>query len=104
MIKITNGGLKAAVTAAVALIVAAIMIDWKSSSVKAVTTELLWKMSAIFTLITSWLGDSAHIGMTYLNERAGAVGAICTIIGLVFNVYYMHKASKKPKEFTEGEN
>jgi len=104
MIKITNGGLKAAVTAAVALIVAAIMIDWKSSSVKAVATELLWKMSAIFTFVASLLGDTAHAGMRYLNENALGVGAICTILGLIANIYYMHKASKKPKEFAEGEN
>jgi len=104
MIKITNGGLKAAVTAAVALIVAAIMIDWKSSSVKAVTSELLWKMSAIFTLFASWVGDGAHAGMAYLSNNSMGIGALCTILGLIANIYYMHKASKKPKEFTEGEN
>jgi len=96
--------IKSGIAVFVSLVIAAIMIDWKSSSVKAVTSELLWKMSAIFTLFASWVGDGAHAGMAYLSNNSMGIGALCTILGLIANIYYMHKASKKPKEFTEGEN
>lgn len=77
----------------IVMLVAAILINLKAST-KEIVAEVTWKLSAALTLLLESLGHGASSGMDYLNTNAGGVGALCTIIGLGFSIYFQYKRSK----------
>lgn len=82
------------------LLGAAIAVNWRAS-LREVATEVMYKASFLFTILASWAGEGAHEGMKYLNNNAAGVGVLLTAVGVVANIYYMHKGSKVKEEDKE---
>ena len=78
----------------VSVIVAALAINWRNKTHE-VFVEISWRVGALLTFLFSWLESSAHEGMTYLNENAAGVGALCSIAGVCASIYFQGKNSNK---------
>jgi hypothetical protein len=92
---------KAALATVVALVVAAIMVDFRTGHWRVWAAELGWKISALLTFVLNWMGHDAHESIQYMSANAAGLGVILTAIGVAANIYYMHKGSLKAPDTNE---
>jgi len=85
------------------LVVAAIVIDFKTGHWRTWVAEALWKVSALLTFVLNWMGHNAHESIQYMSANAAGLGVVLTGIGVAANIYYMHKGSLKASDDKEGE-
>ena len=72
------------------LIAAAVLINTKSHW-KVWVSDVWWKVWAVITVWAGAAGSAASEGLTVLGSHSLGIGALCTIIGVVVNVFYTIK-------------
>lgn len=62
-----------------------------------ITEEHKTNASMMFTTVS---GGATALGdwFNYLNDHAGAVGALCTVLGLCVTTYYARKENRRKQE------